>query len=145
MNMPQPKPPNPDLGSGLPVIVRHVDQATIDAYAAASGDFNPIHVDPDYARTGPFGRTIAHGLMTLAYASELLNQWTGGTFDDMGEMEVTFIGPVYAGDDVCVTGDVEEVVERDGRPCLRIRLVVTAGDRSILAGFAFHPITNSGR
>jgi 3-hydroxybutyryl-CoA dehydratase len=144
VNRPHPKPPHPGPGSALPVILRRVDQATIDAYAAVSGDHNPIHVDPDYARTGPFGRTIAHGLMTLAYVSELLNHWTGGTFDGAGEMDVTFIGPVYAGDEVRVTGTVEDVVQRDDAPCLRIRLSVTAGDRPILAGIALHPLTNSG-
>lgn len=145
MNRPQANPPVAGVGSVLPAILRRVDQATIDAYAAVSGDFNPIHVDPDYASRGPFGRTIAHGLMTLAYVSELLNGWTAGAFDGAGEMEVTFIGPVYAGDEVCVTGTVDDIVARDDGPCLRIRLAVTAGERPILAGHALFPTPNAGR
>lgn len=131
-------------GERLPVIVRTVDQPTIDAYARASGDFNPIHVDPDYARDGPFGRTIAHGLMTLAYVAEMLNRWSGGAFDEAGEIDVAFVGPVFAGDVIEVTGVVEDTVERDGLDCLKVGLLVTAGGRRILAGHAIQPRFNPG-
>lgn len=131
-------------GDRLPVLTRHVDQATIDAYAEASGDFNPIHVDPDYASTGPFGRTIAHGLMTLALVAEMLNDWSGGAFDETGEVDITFIAPVFAGDTVEVTGVVEETVVRDGVECVRVKLLVNAGGRQILAGHAIQPIKNAG-
>lgn len=133
----------PEAGASLPVLVRHVDQATIDAYAKASGDFNPIHVDPVYARSGPFGRTIAHGLLTLAYVAEMLNAWSDGTFDEAGEIDVAFIGPVYAGDTVEVTGIVEALTERDGVACDRVKLLVSAGGRQILAGHAILPARNT--
>ena len=44
------------IGAELPVLRRLVTQPMIDAYGHASGDLNPIHMDPDYSRTGPFGR-----------------------------------------------------------------------------------------
>lgn len=132
-------------GEQLPLIVRTVDQRTIDAYASASGDFNPIHVDPDYAKGGPFGRTIAHGLLTLAYVAEMLNRWSDGAFDENGEIDIAFVGPVFAGDVVEVTGIVEETAQRDGQDCLRVRLLVTAGGRQVLAGHATQPTSNSGR
>lgn len=131
-------------GDLLPVLTRHVDQAAIDAYAEASGDFNPIHVDPDYASTGPFGRTIAHGLMTLAYVAEMLNDWSGGAFDETGEIDVAFVAPVFAGDTVEVTGMVQETVVRGGAECARVKLLVSAGGRQILAGHAIQPIKNPG-
>src|SRR2546429_9912803 len=43
-----------------------VSQADIDAFAAATGDHQWIHVDPERARSGPFRTTIAHGYLTLA-------------------------------------------------------------------------------
>ncbi len=139
MNAGLPPSAAPDAAASLPVIVHHVDQATIDAYARASGDFNPIHVDSVYARSGPFGRTIAHGLLTLAYAAEMLNAWSGGVFDEAGEIDVAFIGPVYAGDTVEVTGVVEARTQRDGVACDRVKLLVSAGGRQILAGHAILP------
>jgi 3-hydroxybutyryl-CoA dehydratase len=125
-------------------LVRTVDQAVIDRYAQASGDFNPIHVDPDYAATGPFGRTIAHGLMTLAYVADMLNRWSDGRFDEAGEIDVTFVGPVFVGDVVEISGVVEDRIERDSQQCQRIKLRVAAGERLILAGYAIHPDTKLG-
>lgn len=132
------------VGHRLPVLVRKIDQARIDAYARASGDFNPIHVDPEFAKSGPFGRTIAHGLMTLAFVAEMLNRWSDGAFDEAGEIDISFVGPVYPGDEVEVSGVVEELVKRDGVDCRRIGLLVMAGERRILAGHAIQPIPGSG-
>jgi acyl dehydratase len=49
-------------------------QARIGAFADASGDRQWIHVDPERAAAGPFGRTIAHGYLTLALGAELLGE-----------------------------------------------------------------------
>jgi 3-hydroxybutyryl-CoA dehydratase len=130
------------VGDALPVLTWRVTQPMIDAYARASGDFNPIHVDPDYARSGPFGRTIAHGLMTLAFVAQMLNRWSDGGFDEAGEIEVTFISPVFAGETVEVSGLIEAIVERDGATAARVKLICKAGDREILAGAAVQPIPN---
>ncbi|HHZ09072.1 MAG TPA: MaoC family dehydratase [Rhizobiales bacterium] len=131
-------------GDALPVLTRKVTQEMIDAYAEASGDFNPIHVDPEYSKTGPFGRTIAHGLMTLAFVAQVLNEWSGGRFDASGEIDIAFVGPVFAGDTIEVTGAVEGFVERDGIASVRVKLTCRAGERLILAGHALQPI-DSGK
>lgn len=128
------------VGDRLPTLRRVVTQGMIDAYAKASGDFNPIHVDPDYARTGPFGRTIAHGLMTLAFVAQMLNAWSGGLFDEAGEIDVAFVSPVYSGDAVEISGVVEEAFSRDGRSAVLIRLICNVADRAILVGTATQPI-----
>lgn len=144
MNRQSPKPSAPAPDTDFPVLLRRIDQPMIDAYAEVSGDHNPIHVDPEYARSGPFGRTIAHGLLTLACVAELLNGWSGGAFDENGELDITFIGPVYSGDELRLTGEVVETVQRDGVDCLRVRLLVTVGERAIVAGFALQPIPGTG-
>src|ERR1700677_4785461 len=51
-----------------------IDQARIDRFADATGDHQWIHVDPERARTGPFGATIAHGYLTLALVNLFLPQ-----------------------------------------------------------------------
>lgn len=129
-------------GTGLPVLVRHVTQDMINAYADASGDFNPIHIDAEYAKTGPFGRTIAHGLMTLAFVAQVLNDWSNGRFDACGEVDVSFVGPVFVGDTVEVSGKVEDIFDRDGTSCARVKLICRAGDRQILVGFVIQPLEN---
>jgi len=50
-----------------------VDQARIDAFAAATEDHQSIHVDPEAAAAGPFGTTVAHGFLTLSLVIRLWN------------------------------------------------------------------------
>ncbi len=45
-----------------------VTEAMVNAYAEMTGDFTPVHVDEDYARTTPFGTRVAHGLLGLSLA-----------------------------------------------------------------------------
>ena len=49
-----------------------IDQERIDLFAAATGDHQWIHVDPERAAKGPFGKTIAHGYLTLSLANQFL-------------------------------------------------------------------------
>jgi acyl dehydratase len=84
--------------------VRTLEDADIAAFAEVSGDRNPLHMDDEYARQGPFGRRIAHGLLGLAAASGLMSQ-SGLTADTL----VAFLGldwnfrrPLYPGDAVRV-------------------------------------------
>lgn len=51
-----------------------IDQARIDRFADATGDHQWIHVDPERAKDGPFGRTIAHGFLTLSLLPVLQQQ-----------------------------------------------------------------------
>lgn len=134
-----------EVGTSLPVLTRHVTQDMIDAYAKASGDFNPIHIDPDYARAGPFGRTIAHGLMTLAFVAQMLNEWSDGAFDEAGEIDIAFVGPVFAGETVEVSGVIEAMVERDGLAAAQVKLICRVGERQILAGCAVQSLTAGDR
>src|SRR5947199_4845762 len=50
---------------------RTVTETDVVSFAGLSGDFNPIHVDHEFARNTPFGRPIAHGLLVLALGSGL--------------------------------------------------------------------------
>lgn len=120
-----------EQGQVSPVLERKVTQAIIDRYAAATGDFNPIHVDADYSAKGPFGRTIAHGLMTLAFAAEMLNGWTDGGFDRSGEIEVSFTSPVFVDETIRIQAVVDQV---DAAGTAHCTLDCTAGGRKILVG-----------
>jgi 3-hydroxybutyryl-CoA dehydratase len=79
-------------------VERHLTQAMIDAYARASGDHNPIHIDPDFARTTPMGGTIAHGMLVLALISEMMTAAFGPSWLASGEMDVRFRAPARPGD-----------------------------------------------
>lgn len=125
-------------GAKAPAMEWLVSQDVIDRYADATGDHNPIHVDPEYSAKGPFGRTIAHGLMTLAYAAQVLNAWTDGAFDRTGEIEVAFVGPVFVGERIRITAEVDTVDDAGTAHC---DLLCMAGDRKILVGKVRLPVT----
>lgn len=109
--------------------VYHVDQALVDAYAKVSGDHNPLHTDPAFAATTHFGRTIAHGMMTLAFVSESLELWCGAAWANGGAIEAAFLSPVYPGDDVEVSA-TETTVEAPARVCA---IECRVGERTILS------------
>jgi acyl dehydratase len=78
-----------------------VDQARIDAFAAATDDHQWIHVDRERAAAGPFGTTIAHGFLTLSLLPRLM--YESFAFDDVrmglnyGVNRVRFPSPVPVG------------------------------------------------
>ncbi|MEX0663649.1 MAG: MaoC family dehydratase [Acidimicrobiia bacterium] len=75
-----------------------IDQARIDTFAEATGDHQWIHVDPERAKDGPFGTTIAHGYLTLSitnlFLPELLVVPTASAGVNYGANKVRFPAPV---------------------------------------------------
>lgn len=80
-----------------------VDQAMIDAFAAATGDRQFIHIDPERAAKTPFGGTIAHGFLTLSLMPLLAERTEGLDIADAkmgvnyGGNRVRFLTPVSSG------------------------------------------------
>ena len=100
-----------EVGTELRSITRTVEQANISAYAEASGDFNPIHIDEEFARATRFGGTIAHGMMIAAMLSELMAAEFAGDWVDTGQLKIRFRSPVKPGDTVTAHGEVSRVRE----------------------------------
>jgi acyl dehydratase len=114
-----------------------VTQERIDAFAACTLDPQWIHVDPERAAEGPFGRTIAHGFLTLSMLShvmeELLRVTGAGMAINYGLNRVRFPSPVPSGstiratvtvltvipaeDHVMMTAEVSFAVDGTDRPC----------------------------
>jgi acyl dehydratase len=90
-----------------------IDQKRIDLFADASGDHQWIHVDPERAISGPFGRTIAHGYLTLALVVPLLWQLvefpSDSTTVNYGLNKVRFPSPVLVGSRVRLRASVASV------------------------------------
>lgn len=79
-----------------------IDQERIDLFARVTEDFNPLHVDPEAAKAGPFGTTIAHGFLTLSLLSrfsfEAGLQPAGVAYGlNYGFERVRFMAPVPVG------------------------------------------------
>ena len=82
---------------------RTVTEADIVNFAGLSGDFNPIHMDHEFAKTTPFRRPIAHGILIMAIGSGLgTNSPPVRTVAFIGIRDWQFKGPVFAGDTIKV-------------------------------------------
>ena len=121
------------IGARLPTLVKAVTQEKIDAYAKASGDNNPLHTDPLFAAGSQFGGTIAHGMLILAYVSEMLTEAFGRRWLESGRLKVRFRAPARPGDTVTVSGQVRQV--RDGRAACPVE-VRSQGQEVLLSGEA---------
>lgn len=98
-------------GDVLPSVERTITQERIAKYAAASGDFNPIHVDEAFAADSQFGGTIAHGMLVAAAVSEVMSAAFGLDWLDGGRLKLRFRAPVFPGDTITAYGVVKAVGE----------------------------------
>lgn len=83
----------------FPAVTDTVTQDGIDAYAEISGDFNPLHVDPQAAAASEFGGIIAHGPIALHAFFRAATQWLGSDALPPGStVKVTYRAPTRPGD-----------------------------------------------
>ncbi len=117
-----------------------IDQARIDDFAQATGDHQWIHVDAERAADGPFGRTIAHGYLTLSMVPQLLSEIfdvTGrGSGVNYGMDRLRFISPVVEGARIRMRGRLTGAESRGEGVRYRMELVIEleGSDRPAMAG-----------
>ena len=110
-----------------------VDRYRAFYYAAASGDFNPLHIDPAVGEKAGFGGPILHGLCTAAWMVDSVTRAHGDP-RKIKAMSCRFSGPVRLGDELSLAGTVMEqgegettytvdVKNQDGDQILRKALV----------------------
>ena len=104
------------VGDSLAGFERLVTQGRVDDYAEASGDYNPIHLDEAYAAATPFGGRIAHGMLTLAFVTEMLASTFPNTWHTGGKLKVRFSAPVFPGETVTAYGTITSIDETDSGP-----------------------------
>lgn len=99
------------VGTSLNELDKLVKQENINAYAEASGDKNPIHLDPEFGKKMQLGGTIAHGMIILAYVSEFMLVNFGPDWLTAGNMNIRFKEPAKPGDSVIISGKVTGIVK----------------------------------
>ncbi|HYA55265.1 MAG TPA: MaoC/PaaZ C-terminal domain-containing protein [Nitrososphaerales archaeon] len=105
-----------DVGTTFDTPSRTVTEADVVAFAGVSGDFNPLHTDEEFAKNGPFGKRIGHGVLTLAILTGLwdrLGFLTGTVEAFYGIDRLRFTRPVFFGDSLRATVKVVDKKERE--------------------------------
>lgn len=107
-----------------------IDQGRIDAFADVTEDHNPLHVDPEWAADGPYGKTVAHGFLTLSLLSKLAYEIgmppEGAMWGvNYGFDRLRFMAPVKAGQRIRARFRLAGVDDRgEGRLTLRSTVTV---------------------
>ena len=93
-------------------VEKRLSQEQIGLYADAARDHNPIHVDEAFARSTPFGGTIAHGMLVLASISEMMTSAFGERWISSGRLRVRFRAPTRPNDTISTNAKAQK--SRDG-------------------------------
>jgi acyl dehydratase len=123
------------VGDTVTPLSRRVSQEQIDAYADASGDHNPIHIDPEFARSVGLPGTIAHGLLELGILAEAISRWAGGSAN-LRSLSCRFSKPLQPGDTIICTGTIVAVDASAGIATLDVGASSDRGDRVLTNGRA---------
>jgi acyl dehydratase len=119
-------------GEPMPSLTKTVTQPQIDAYAEVSGDHNPIHINEAAARAVGLDGTIAHGMLSMAFAGQLLTDWLA-TRDAPGSyvsrLRVRFQGMVRPGDTLTCHGAAGKF--EGGRQRLHVWIDNQRGERVV--------------
>ncbi|MGA8206629.1 MAG: MaoC family dehydratase [Candidatus Dormiibacterota bacterium] len=118
----------PSAGDQPPARRLVVTQELISSYADASGDHNPIHLDPTYARKAGLPSTIAHGLLTLGMACALVENWAAEAAWT-SRVSCRFSTPVPVGEEVSCSALVTSVGSDSAEVDLRV--VISNGERPL--------------
>jgi 3-hydroxybutyryl-CoA dehydratase len=106
----------------------------IDAFAAITGDTNPVHLDQAYAANTPFKARIAHGMMSAGLISTVLGTQLPGPGCIYLDQQIKFRAPVYIDDTVVAIVTVEDINQRRGRVSLKTQCFVN--DKLVADGTA---------
>jgi len=123
------------IGQALPALTKHVTVEQIRRYAEASGDRNPIHLDESFARSAGLPGVIAHGMLTMAFANQMVTDWLGDR-SRLKRLQGRFAGMVVPGDDVTCTGSVVSKQEESRRVVINLVVTNQRGERVVNKGVA---------
>jgi acyl dehydratase len=101
------------VGDALPaVVVENLSRTDLVRYAGASGDFNPIHHDEEFARAAGNPTVFGHGMLTAGFVGRCVTDFVGP--ENLRRLKVRFATRVWPGDTITCSGKVTRVYEADG-------------------------------
>ena len=100
---------------------REVTDALIRAFAEVSGDYNPIHLDEEFAKNTRFGKRIAHGMLGGAFLSGVLGYEFSVRKIVYMSQTMRFVKPVFIGDTITTTAKVLHI--REDKPVVTVETI----------------------
>ena len=106
----------------------------VEAFAAITGDTNPVHLDEAFARSSTFKGRVAHGILTASLISAVLGTKLPGPGTIYLQQSLRFLAPVRLGD--TVVAEIEVLEKDEVRHRLKLSTRCRVGDRTVLEGEA---------
>ena len=87
-----------------------IAESDVYLFAGITGDFNPAHVDEDYAKNTYFKKRIAHGMLTASFISTVIGTMLPGPGTIYMKQAVSFLAPVHIGDTITACAEISEII-----------------------------------
>ena len=118
-----------ELGAIYNGQARTITEADVETFAGLSGDFNPIHTDPEFANKVGLGGTIAHGMYIMAQLGRLCSNWAHPA--QIKSFGVKFKGMSRPGQSLTLSGKVKRKKEENGEKLLMVAVEARADDGEV--------------
>jgi 3-hydroxybutyryl-CoA dehydratase len=103
-----------------------VSESDIYQFAGITGDFNPAHMNEEYAKKTFFKTRIAHGMLSAGFISTVIGTKLPGTGSIYIQQDLSFLAPVRIGDTITARAEVIEIME--GKNRVRLKTVCVNQD-----------------
>lgn len=110
-----------EVGAELPSLRKTFDRSQLVKYAAGSGDFNPLHFDPDFPRARELGDNIVHGRLKYAALGQLVAEWLGHA-GFIRRISASYGGTDRRGEPIICRGRVAEIRSEADRQLVIVEL-----------------------
>ena len=85
-----------------------IDESLLNDFAKISGDFNPLHMNDEYASSTNFGKRVCHGMLLASFFSRLIGMYLPGKNSLYFSQTLNFRNPCFIGDQVEIVGEIIE-------------------------------------
>ena len=121
-------------------VSKTLTETDVALFSAISGDFDRIHVDEAYARSTPFGRRIAHGILSMALLSTVSamisrrarERGSRGASVSLGYDRIRFVKPVYVGDTLTARYTILELDSASRRSRSKVEVFKDGGELAVV-------------
>jgi len=88
--------------------LKKIDEVLVNDFAKISGDFNPLHMDDEYAKNTKFGRRVCHGMLLASFFSKLVGMYLPGKNSLYFSQTLNFRNPCFVDDNITIEGEIIE-------------------------------------
>ena len=107
-----------------------INDEIVDNFAKISGDFNPLHMDEQYAIKTKFGKRVCHGMLLSSFFSRLVGMYLPGKNALYFSQNLNFVEPCFIGDQVTVKGEV--IDKSESTKIIKLETTIKNQDEKLL-------------